>query len=154
MIHTVFNARCELVITNQNIKYRIALTFVLVQGQVNRNFQLVLNERGPGRTSQAWYFHSLSFLTPVKHWSPNIYSRHFQILSLLLNISLLAVTCHLLIIFENSFDPDQALYNVSPDLDPNCSTHSGPEIKLLKTIIFKKISACKISQQAKSYIKK
>ena len=33
-------------------------TFVLIQGQVNRNFQLVLNEMGPGRTSRAWYFHS------------------------------------------------------------------------------------------------
>ena len=27
-IHTVFNARCELVIINQNMKYRIVLTFV------------------------------------------------------------------------------------------------------------------------------
>ena len=25
-VHTVFNARCELVINNQNMKYRIALT--------------------------------------------------------------------------------------------------------------------------------
>ena len=33
-------------------------TFVLVQGQVNRNFQLVMNEMGPGWTSRAWYFHS------------------------------------------------------------------------------------------------
>ena len=44
------------------MKYRIVLTlknkFVLVQGQVNRNFQLVLNELGPGRASRAWYFHS------------------------------------------------------------------------------------------------
>ena len=42
------------------MKYRIVLTLyiVLVQGQVNRNFRLVLNEMGPGRTSQAWYFHS------------------------------------------------------------------------------------------------
>ena len=32
--------------------------FVLVQGQVNINLQLVLNEIGPGRTSRAWYFHS------------------------------------------------------------------------------------------------
>ena len=30
-------------------------TFVLVQGQINRNFQLLLNEIGPG---WAWYFHS------------------------------------------------------------------------------------------------
>ena len=58
MVHNVFNARCELVITNQNMKYRNVLTFVLVQGQVNRNFQLVLNEMGPDRTSRSWYFHS------------------------------------------------------------------------------------------------
>ena len=42
------------------MKYTIVLlnAFVLVQGQVNRNFQLVLNKMEPGRTSQAWYFHS------------------------------------------------------------------------------------------------
>ena len=42
------------------MKYRILLTLyiVLVQGQVNRNFWLVLNEMGPGRTSPACYFHS------------------------------------------------------------------------------------------------
>ena len=42
------------------MKYRIVLTLyiVLVQGQVNRNFQLVLNEIGPGWTSRAWYFNS------------------------------------------------------------------------------------------------
>ena len=59
-IHTVLHARCELVIINQNMKYRIVLTLyiALVQGQVNRNFGLVLNVMGPGRTSQAWYFHS------------------------------------------------------------------------------------------------
>ena len=45
----MFHARCELVIINQNMKY----TFVLVQGQVNRNFELVLNEMGPGGTSRA-----------------------------------------------------------------------------------------------------
>ena len=51
---------CELVIINQNVKYRLysLYTFILVQGQVNRNFQLVLNEMGPGRTSWAWCFHS------------------------------------------------------------------------------------------------
>ena len=32
--------------------------FALVKGQVNRNFQLVLNEMGPGRTSRACCFHS------------------------------------------------------------------------------------------------
>ena len=59
-IHIVFNARCELIIINQNMRNRIVLTLyiVLVQGQVNRNFRLVLNEMGPGRTSRAWYFHS------------------------------------------------------------------------------------------------
>ena len=30
--------------------------------------------------------------------------------------------CHLLITFANSLDPDQALRNVGPDLDPNCLT--------------------------------
>ena len=30
--------------------------------------------------------------------------------------------CHLLITFANSLDPDQALQNVGPDLDPNCFT--------------------------------
>ena len=42
------------------MKCRIVLTLyiVLVQGQVNRNFRLVLNEMGPGRTSWASYFHS------------------------------------------------------------------------------------------------
>ena len=57
---TVFNARCELIIIYQNMKYRIVLTLyiVLVQGQVYRNFRLVQNEMGPGWTSRAWYFHS------------------------------------------------------------------------------------------------
>ena len=46
------------------MKYRIVLTLyiVLVQGQVNRNFRLVLNEMGPGWTSRAWYFHSPDLL--------------------------------------------------------------------------------------------
>ena len=45
------------------MKYRIVLTLytVLVQGQVNRNFRLVLNEMGPDLTSRAWYFHSPAF---------------------------------------------------------------------------------------------
>ena len=30
--------------------------------------------------------------------------------------------CHLLIIFANSLEPDQACQNVGPDLDPNCMT--------------------------------
>ena len=42
------------------MKYRIVLTLYIVldQGQVNRNFRLVLNEMGAGRTSRASYFHS------------------------------------------------------------------------------------------------
>ena len=43
------------------MKYRIIFTLYICtcgQVQVNRNFQLVLNEMGPGWTSQAWYFHS------------------------------------------------------------------------------------------------
>ena len=44
------------------MKYKILSTlYKLVRGQVNLNFQLVLNEMGPGRTSRAWYFHSPSF---------------------------------------------------------------------------------------------
>ena len=61
-IHTVFNATCELIIINLNMKIQNFINFItnfaLVQGQVNWNFQLVLNEMGPGRTSRAWYFHS------------------------------------------------------------------------------------------------
>ena len=50
-IYTVYNATCELVIINRNMKYRLysLYVFILVQGQVNRNFQLVLNEMGPGQ---------------------------------------------------------------------------------------------------------
>ena len=33
--------------------------------------------------------------------------------------SLSAIKCCLLITFENSVEPDQALQNVGPDLDPN-----------------------------------
>ena len=64
-IHIVFNARFELKMINQNMKYRIVLTLyiVLIQGQANRNFWLVLNEMGPGRTSRAWYFHSPGWVT-------------------------------------------------------------------------------------------
>ena len=56
----VYNVTCELVIINQNMKYRLysLYTFILVQGQVNRNFQLVLHEMGSGQISRAWYFHS------------------------------------------------------------------------------------------------
>ena len=51
------------------MKYSIALTlFVLVPGQVNRNFKLVLNEMGPGRTSQAWYFHTTDQSIFVLNW--------------------------------------------------------------------------------------
>ena len=44
----------------QKLEYPLCIkyAFVLVQGLVNRNFQLVLNEMGPGQTSRAWYFHS------------------------------------------------------------------------------------------------
>ena len=30
--------------------------------------------------------------------------------------------CSMLMIFENSLDPDQDLHSVGPDLDPNCLT--------------------------------
>ena len=39
-----------------------------------------------------------------------------------LTLSLLVVTCHLLITFANSLDPDQDRQNVSPDLDANWLT--------------------------------
>ena len=35
-------------------------------------------------------------------------------------LSLLVVTCPLLITFSNSLDPYQDRQNVGPDLDPNC----------------------------------
>ena len=65
--HTVFNTRSEIVIINQNMKYRIVLTLyiVLVQGQENRNFRIVPNEMGPGRISRAWYFHSHAYILPT-----------------------------------------------------------------------------------------
>ena len=56
-IHTVFHTTFELV----KMKYKIVLTSsILVQGQfqINIIFYLVLNEMGPGWTSQAWYFHT------------------------------------------------------------------------------------------------
>ena len=58
---TVFNARIDqLVIINKNMKYRIVLTcnICTCPRTSKQNFQLVLNEMGPGRTSWAWYFHS------------------------------------------------------------------------------------------------
>ena len=69
--YTVFNARCEFVIIYQNMKYRLN-TFVLVQGQENRNFQLVLDEMGPCRTSRAWYFHSPGGIVLI-----SVLSHHF-----------------------------------------------------------------------------
>ena len=48
------------------MKYRIALSFfILVPGQVDRNFELVLNEMGPGWSRQAWYFHTPDI--PIKN---------------------------------------------------------------------------------------
>ena len=35
------------------------------------------------------------------------------------------VFCHQMIIFANSLDPDQALQNVGPDLDPNFGHSDG-----------------------------
>ena len=37
----------------------------------------------------------------------------------ILTLSLLAVTCGILLTFANSLDPDQDRQNVGPDLDPN-----------------------------------
>ena len=39
-----------------------------------------------------------------------------------LTLCQLAATCHLLITFRISLEPDQALHFVRPDLDPNCLT--------------------------------
>ena len=91
---------------NNKSKYEIhelysLYTFVLVQGEVNRNFQLeVLNGMGPGRTSRAWYFHS-----PVYHNSTPHHLLHrrgsftrgprFIELSISIIISLNIVWCHL-----------------------------------------------------------
>ena len=41
-----------------------------------------------------------------------------------LTLSLLAVTCRLLITFANSLYPDQNKQNFGPDLDSNCMTLS------------------------------
>ena len=48
-IRTVFNATCELIIIYQNtcMKYNVLNCINFIQGQVNRNFQLVLNEKVP-----------------------------------------------------------------------------------------------------------
>ena len=43
----------------------------------------------------------------------------YKVLSFMLTLSLLVVTCHLLISFANSLDSDQDRQNVGPDLDPN-----------------------------------
>ena len=40
----------------------------------------------------------------------------------IISLSLLAATCHLLIIFANILNPEQDRQNVGPDLDPNCWT--------------------------------
>ena len=51
---TVFNATCELVIINQNMKYRMVLSLhICTCPRKSKYFQLVLNETGPGRTSRA-----------------------------------------------------------------------------------------------------
>ena len=50
---------------NNKSKYEIqnCIQFIhLYLSWVNRNFQLVLNEMGPGGTSRAWYFHSPGWL--------------------------------------------------------------------------------------------
>ena len=56
--------------------------------------------------------------------------------------------CHLLLIFANSLDPDQAQQNVGPDLDPNCLTL----IAFLKEI-FEKANFKKKSEEDKNTMK-
>ena len=65
-IHTVFNATCELVIINQNMKYNgqncIYLIHLYLSKDkcVNRKFQLVLNENVP--VGQFWHGSSTAML--------------------------------------------------------------------------------------------
>ena len=47
-------------------------------------------------------------------------------------------TCHLLITFANSLDPDQGQQNVGPDLDPNC---------LCRTPFFEKVNVKVVSRR-------
>ena len=87
-------------------------------------------------SNKAWYFMWIIYLhkifSPVflineqrchkkcllQLWLALYFDQDF-IYSFLLTLSLLAATCHLLITFANSLDPDQDRKNVSPDLDPN-----------------------------------
>ena len=46
----------------------------------------------------------------------------------------------LLVAYANSLDPDQVRQNVGPDLDPSCLSLWWLFLKILKTIILKKIS--------------
>ena len=64
-----------------------------------------------------------------------------------LSISLLGVTCRLLITFANSLDPDQDQQNIGPDLDPNSLT-----LIVFMKDFFKKKSADD-NKSVKNYIK-
>ena len=55
-IYTVFPRACTFIIIMESEIQNYF--FKLVPGQVNRNFELVPNEMGPGGTSSVWYFHS------------------------------------------------------------------------------------------------
>ena len=51
----------------------------------------------------------------------------YQVLFGVLTLTKNGDTCHLLITFANSFDPDQDRQNFGPDLDTNHSTLCVPE---------------------------
>ena len=56
----------------------------------------------------------------------------------LLTLSLLTATCHLLITFSNSLNPDQDRQTVGPDLDPNCLTLYSVPVKMFLKVNFEK----------------
>ena len=47
--------------------------------------------------------------------------------------------CHLLMIFANILDPDQAQKNIGPDLDPICLTCCYFRKNILKEVVLKNI---------------
>ena len=60
----------------------------------------------------------------IKLWMKELKDNnlYFYILYQYLILAASGEFCHLLTIFANSLDPDQARQNVGPDLDPNCLT--------------------------------
>ena len=90
------------------------------------------------------------FLIPHKNGAPSYLPKH---LHASLNFPTNSLPgrgefCHLLLIFANSLDPDQARQNVGPDLDPNCFTL----IVFLKEVV-EKFNFEKSRQTTKNYEK-